>query len=108
MKKYDRETKKWVDAEVLDKRQNERDKKLCRGKKPHDFVLVLPSSVTYDSTYKFNPEEYYKLMDEQYEYQEEIKKKLKALGIESKRFGFYKYEQIRYFMCSVCKKQKYE
>lgn len=108
MKKYDRETKKWVEEAVLEKRRNARNKKLCRGGKDHDYVLVLPAYTTYDpATYCFNPKEYYKLMDEKFEYLEKWKEKVRALGI--KRFSdSWNSKESRLFICSVCKKQNYE
>ena len=105
-KQYDRQTKKWLTAEELEKVKAKRDKKLCRGGKDHDFVLVLPWHTTYNTNYKFNPEEYYRLMDEKFEYLEKHKERIKAIGVLD-RSGWNR-KETRCFMCSVCKKQKYE
>lgn len=106
MKKYDRETKKWVDADVLEKRMNKRDPELCKAKKPHDYVLVLPEHVHYDSTYNFNPEGYYKLSDRKYDVLESYKKELAAMGIRD-AWGWNR-KETRLYMCTVCKKRKYD
>lgn len=104
-KKYLREKKKWVTEEEYDKFYSSHDKKLCRGGKPHDFVLVLPTHVKYDENiYKFNPEDYYKLMEEEYQFFEEQKKKMLAMGVT---YGRWNSKPYRLYMCSVCKKQNY-
>lgn len=105
MKKYDRETKKWISVDEHDKKYSPRDKSLCRGKKPHDYVLVLPNYIRFDSTYKFNPEEYYRIENETHDFLNEQVEKLKNIGIITKR---YERKPTKMFMCSVCKKQKYE
>ena len=103
MKQYDRETKKWIEEDVL-KERHSRDKKLCKGKKLHDFVLVLPSHVTYNENYNFKPEEYYRLMDEKVRLEELIYERLKVLGIITK-YGTWK--PSKHYVCSICKKEKY-
>ncbi len=105
MKKYDRNKKEWVSQEEYDKRMNQRDTKLCRGKKPHDFVLILPYGVEYQPTYEFNPHEYYKICDERYVYLESLKERFAAIGIKER---FYTHKESRMYICSVCKKHKYQ
>lgn len=107
MKKYDNKLKKYVTQEEWDKSHKHKDKDLCKGKRPHDFVLVLPFHITYNSTYKFNPEMYYKIVDEINEFKEKQDKRLIDMGIV-KRYGDWNRAETRCFMCSVCKKQKYE
>lgn len=105
MKKYDREKKKWVSIEEYEKTHKPRDKKKCRGGKPHDFVLVLPFYTSYDSTYKYHPEDYYKIMDERYEFIEKQRTELEKMGIKDRGWNR---KETRLFMCAVCKKQEYE
>lgn len=108
MKQYRRDAKKHMSDEEYEayKAKKRRDPKICRGGKPHDFVLVLPFHVTYTDQYKFNPEEYYRLKDEEATLCEDIQKKIEALGIKS-RYYPWRHKETRYYMCSVCKKQKY-
>lgn len=105
MKKYDRETKKYVEQGELEPRRKARPKDVCRGGKVHHFILMLPYMVTYNEAYRFNPEEYYKLKDAEYEYVEEQKKKIRALGIVE-RSGWNR-QQSRHYICSVCKKEEF-
>lgn len=106
MKKYDENLRKYVSVEEYERTHQLRDKSVCRGKKPHDFVLVLPYMVSYTSEYKFNPEEYYRVMDELFDIKEKKYQELETLGIKSSR-GWNR-QETRLYMCSVCKKQKYE
>ena len=105
MKEYNRTTKKW--EEDVDIKLKKRE--LCKGGKLHDYVLVLPDHETYDETYKFNPEKYYEIMEEMGKYEDEIKKKLAEMGVKSKysRFNLNRWIH-RYYICSVCKKKKYD
>ncbi len=103
MKIYDREKKKWVTQEEYDKSHKPRDKKVCRGGKPHDFVLVLPFYTSYDEAYKFKPEDYYKIMDERFDFIEKQKVQLEKMGIKDRGWNR---KETRLYMCSVCKKQK--
>lgn len=105
MKKYDHEKKEWVTLEEYERRQKQRTNKLCRGNKPHDFVLVLPIFVSFTDSYNFNPNEYYRIMDERYEFIENQKKELEKLGIINRGWNR---KETRLYMCAVCKKQKYE
>lgn len=107
MKKYDHKEREWVTEEEYDRRMSKRDTSLCRGKKPHDFVLVLPSYVGYDETYKFNPEEYYKILDEGRDFEKKQKERMAELGIKPRYFSWNHYER-RMFMCTICKKVKYK
>lgn len=106
MKKYDEKLRKYVSVEEYERTHQPRDKAYCRGKRPHDFILVLPYMVNYNEKYKFNPEEYYRMMDEQYDFIEKTKEKMATIGIVSHR-GWNRRE-IRSYICTVCKKQKSE
>lgn len=106
MKKYDRTTKRWVDADTLDKRMNKRDPEACRGKKPHDYVLVLPDHVKYDSTYNFKAEQYYELSDAKHALLEGYREQLGKMGIRE-AWG-WNHKETRMYICTVCKKRKYD
>jgi hypothetical protein len=98
-----------VTEEEYDRRHPKRDSIICRGGKAHDFVLVLPEGIAYDERYNFKPEEYYRLADTKYEFEQELNKKLDAIGLKRKYMtlsGFRK--ESRLYICSVCKKRKYE
>ena len=108
MKKYSRIAKKHVTPEEYDRIHSTKDKDFCKGKKPHDFVLVLPHYVTYDETYKHNPLEYYKLKAELEDFEDAIDKKVRALGVVERTFRISRLRRKNYlFICSVCKKQEY-
>lgn len=109
MKQYRKDAKKHLDDDEYEayKAKKRRDGSICRGGKPHDFVLVLPFHVTYDpALYKFNPEEYYRIRDEVYKFEEEAERQLREMGIKQ-RYGRWPRTETRYYMCSVCKKQRY-
>lgn len=104
MKKYDRKTKKWVEEETI---KHTRKKDTCRGQKAHDFVLVLPPYVTYEGTYKHNPEEYYVLLEEGKKVEFELSKKIAALGVVERFTRAWSLMPVmRHYVCSVCKKQE--
>jgi hypothetical protein len=103
MKQYLREQKKWVSEEEY--KEFHRKDHLCKGKKLHDLVLVLPDYVKYDDNYKFNPEIYYETMDKISEFYTAQVKFLKQNGII---ISDYYHSSHRMYMCSVCKKRKYE
>lgn len=104
MKTYDREKKKWVEA---DRHQNKRDADVCRGKKEHDYVLVLPDGVIYLENYGFRPKEYYRIMDEILEFKTKKMTEIEKMGILP-RWSWSDRKETRLYMCSVCKKKKYE
>lgn len=106
MKKYNREKKKWVSVEEYERTHQSQDKTFCKGKRLHDFVLVLPDYIGFTPAYKFNPEMYYAIMDEQHDIIEKQNKRLEAMGIHPKYH--WNRKETRMYMCSVCKKKKYE
>lgn len=105
MKKYDREKRRWVDEKELTKKQGKR--KLCKGGRPHDFQLALPSYVKvvgYPTSEAVL--EYYQSEERKEKFLEEENKKLESFGIMlSNHFNFKRH---RFFICSVCGKQDYE
>lgn len=108
MKKYHRESRTWVSAEEFERLSSLKKKELCIGKKPHDFILVLPDYYTYDDTYEFDAEKLYKLLEEEQEYQENLKERMKDIGVHPKYSRTYRPPIHRYYQCSICNKKKSE
>ena len=107
MKKYDREKRKWVSEEEYEKTHQPRDKHFCRGKKPHDWVLVLPEFVEYNSNYNLDATVYYKTVSEINTFLIEKGKELQKLGIIDD-LSFTRRGMLLYYVCSVCLKRKTE
>jgi hypothetical protein len=105
MKKYDRETKRWLDEEEIETKLAKR--KQCKGGREHDWILCLPPYVhTKDSLLGFDiAEAYYQIEDEREDAEIAFNERLEEIGISSNQvrriFGRH-----RYYICSVCKKQK--
>lgn len=109
MKKYDRSSKKWISIEEYERIHKPRNKEFCRGKKPHDFVLVLPEYVSYNEKYQHNPEAYYELIDAIDVFEEELDRRIKDLGVVERFSRGTKWKRsYRFYLCSVCKKKHYE
>jgi len=107
MKKYDRETKSWVEEEVAERKTAKR--KLCKGGREHDWVLCLPPYIRdKDSALGLDKvEEYYRIEDEREDMDIAFDEKLAAIGITSAGFRLKSlFGRRRYYMCSVCFKQK--
>jgi hypothetical protein len=105
MKKYDRETKSWIEEEVLDRKLSKR--KQCKGGREHDWVLCLPSWVSSkDSALGLDKvEEFYKIEDEREDAEIAFDERLEAIGIKSRAFhGIF--GRRRSYICSVCLKRK--
>jgi len=107
MKKYDPESRKYIDEEKL--KDVKKKKQTCRGGRLHDMILVIPqwhrnkNEYTESEVLKF-----YELMDEYGEVQEEYRKIGEALNIRH-GFGGYSWskreQEPRHYSCSVCGKQ---
>lgn len=106
MKHYDRTKRKWVgETEVVKK---PRDKHVCKGGRPHSYVLVLPHGVSYGPDYKFNPEAYYAILDEIQDFVEQKKKDVEVLGIDKIKYSWsWNYSTYRHWVCSVCGKKEW-
>ena len=112
MKKYDRETKKWVEEDVIKNKFAKR--KTCKGGREHDFILTLPPYIhTRNSLLGIEvAEEYYRIEEEMETaidvYIEKKTKAMKELGIESNYGSIRSFGRNngRYYICSVCKKTK--
>lgn len=105
MKKYDREKKKWVEEDEVNKKLAKR--KLCKGGRQHDFILTLPPYVrTINSILGIDiAEKYYAIELEIDKLVAEKHKDLEALGILSKPYGRITNRQYKYYICSVCGKR---
>lgn len=108
MKKYDRESKKWVEAEEITRKHAKR--KFCKGGKEHDWILCLPQYVsTTDGTVLGldKVEEYYKIEDEREDAEIAFDERLAKLGIKSRLLHSSFFGRRREYVCTVCLKRKY-
>ncbi len=108
MKKYDRETKKWIQEEEINKKLAKA--KMCKGGREHDWILCLPSYAKTDSVLGLDKvAEYYKIEDEREDMNIALDEKLEAIGIKTMLFHsrFFR-GRARHYICSVCLKKKYE
>ena len=107
MKRYDRQTKTWLEEEQVKKSNKKR--KLCKGGREHDWMLCLPSYKAHHKTsYGFDvAEAYYKIEDAREDKEVEFDLQLEELGIAgmgmrlSRLFG-----RRRSYVCTVCLKRK--
>ena len=105
MKKYLREKKKWVSEEEYEAFHAKKIAGVCKGNRPHDFVLVLPSwGVQWDGVTKYDAEAYYKAMEEREEFIKSQDEELVKKGILVR--ACYS-SNSRHYACSVCQKRKY-
>lgn len=107
MKKYDRETKSWVEEEEIIRKTAKR--KLCNGGREHDWILCLPPWVkTKDSLLGLDKvEEYYRIEDAREDADIAFDEQLEAIGIVSRSFKISRLMgRRRHYICSVCHKQK--
>lgn len=104
MKTYNRKLKKWVeeDKPVGSLKRPE----TCKGKKPHDWVLLIPAM--YSKHKPFSKEEvqsFYEIQDDRAKWEKSYSEKLEALGLQSHHWSF---EFRRFYKCARCGKEKYE
>ena len=108
MKKYDRESKSWVDEEVVERKVKK--SKLCKGGKEHDWTLCLPpySARDNDSVLGLDKvEAYYRIEDAREDAMIDFDEQLEAIGIQSRSFRLSKLMgRRRSYICSVCLKHK--
>ena len=103
MKEYNRTTRKWEEKE---KNSSLKKPKLCKGKRPHDFVLLIPRWIKHDhDLFKDEIEAYYKIESERNEMNKEFDKRLLSIGVIR---NYCHSSQLRLYRCSVCGKEKYE
>lgn len=107
MKEYDRDKKMWVKPETLTEKVTVLKKsELCRGKKPHEYVLIVPdysNSHKNDDLSQETVDRFYALMDEHHEHNKKYQKEVDALGIN------YRVDSLRPMTrmsrCNVCGKR---
>jgi hypothetical protein len=82
-------------------------RELCRGKKPHDFQLVMP-----DYLVRNNPDLSLELVEKFYESEQRIidftnneSRELGKLGVFVKRWNR---PVMKYYQCSVCGKKEWD
>lgn len=105
MKKYDRETKKWVEAEEVERKQGKR--KMCKGGREHDWMLCLPPHVKTDTELGLDKViEYYKIQDEFEDMEIEFQERLEEIGVSSASIWFRALRgRHRSYICTVCLKR---
>lgn len=104
MKEYNREKRIW---ETPKPEGSLKKRKLCRGNRPHDFKLSLPSYIQHQG--ELSPEtieEYYATEERVNIYVATETKHLENLGIK-RGFG-YRGKVTRHYKCEVCGKQEYD
>jgi len=105
MKKYDRETKQWLDEETIEKKQAKR--KLCKGGREHRYILTLPSFIVAKGSVLGIDiaEKYYQIEEKRNKLNAEIDEELEDIGIVANRSRTLR--GIKTYICTVCKKRKY-
>jgi hypothetical protein len=103
MKQYNRTTKKW---EEVEKNGSLKKPKLCKGQRPHDFVLLIPPYINHKMNLsKDEIESYYEIENNRNYMNKEFDKELLVLGVVSHHWST---SPTRFYRCSVCGKQKYD
>lgn len=107
MKEYNRATKKWEEktTEIVN---NLKKPDMCRGKKPHDFMLRVPdySNLRRNDDLPLEVVEmYYRLKDEQYKLEYDSQIALETSGV------YYRYpaklrKETKHYKCAVCGKEE--
>ena len=105
MKQYDRIQKKYV--EVVDKPVGSLKRpETCKGKKPHDWVLMIPKHVSTRRTlYKEEIAEYYKIKEDHAQADRDFGERYDKIGVNMR---YYYGESYRFYKCAVCGKEKTE
>lgn len=102
--KYDRNTKKWVTDEEYQGKLGKR--KLCRGGRPHDFVMTLPWGFeAVEGKYNGNAEEAYILEEKVEKYRQTLLDNMEVeSGIKMKKMWSPRLTSYRTYTCAVCGK----
>ena len=104
MKEYNRQTRKWEEKTTGQGKFTQRD--TCKGGRPHDYILSLPSYIKI--TDAIQPEaipEYYLSEERRQKFNHEEDEKLASLGLRTSRWQ--PKEVTRYYRCVICDKRKY-
>ena len=107
MKEYNREKKRWEDPETI-KLSKQGKRELCKGKRPHDFKLVLPEWIerkVWQATEE-TIQAYYQSEARVDEFLRNEERILRTKGI-GKRVRFFG-GLTKYYRCSVCGKKDSE
>ena len=104
MKHYDRKLKKWVTEEKP--MTSLKRPETCKGKKPHEWVLMIPKHVgTRRSLFKEEIAEYYKIKEEHAQADRDFGDRYDKIGVNMR---YYYGESYRFYKCAVCGKEKTE
>ena len=104
MKEYSHKTRKW--EEKTEKVGSLKRPETCKGKKPHDFVLLLPPNVHANHLLcKDEINAYYIIAIDKEKSDKEYAEKLSNLGITTRSWS---YGVHWFFKCAKCGKEKYE
>lgn len=102
MKEYNRKTKRW--EERKEPTGSLKKPKNCRGGKPHEFELCLPSWVQTLKTFTLaDVERYYNILEWRKKTDITEHKSLTELGV---RNCFIDFKVIRHYNCIHCGKRK--
>lgn len=112
MKEYDRVKKIWVEPEDLTVNMTSLKKReLCRGKKPHEFKLIIPDYSNSHKNDDLSQETimlFYEKMDALNEHKRNLQKEINELGINHKVFYFHDTNaERRHYVCAVCGKREW-
>ena len=104
MKEYNHKTRRW--EEKKEKIGSLKKPETCKGKQPHDFVLLIPSMISRHRPFsKEDILRYYELEADREERESVYNAELAKIGIDSLR---YSYKLRKFYTCSKCGKEKYE
>jgi hypothetical protein len=104
MKEYNRKTKRWENIERP--ATSLKKPETCKGKKSHDFVLLIPKYVSKDHNLsKDEVEEYYQIEADRHTFEIELDRRLKQIGVNTRRWTGYR---SKFYKCAVCGKEKCE
>ena len=84
---------------------------LCKGKRPHDWVQILPYGMeAIEGVYNGDPEPYYLAMAAIEEFEQHIYEELDKIGIRKtvRPFSTWFKDDLRPFKCSVCGKLDFQ
>ena len=106
MKEYNHKTRRW--EEKKEKVGSLKRPDTCKGKKPHEWVLLLPHHTTADHFLsKDEIAEFYKISEEVSKFSNECDEKAQKLGVIHNSFNYTRV--VRYFYkCSRCGKEQYK
>lgn len=111
MKHYDHESRKWVTDEELEqiKAIKLKKSKTCRGGKPHNFILALPSHITASRVLSQEEiERYYAIEEKIRACNIEMKKEFLEIGIIGTIRQYSLGRNYKSYVCEACGKKEYK